>query len=79
MTNMTDQIRKAFEEVTYLTLRATGHGLRRRPDGQYVSDTLEDHWQTFQEGWEEAIKYLQSKNNPCYSDIISDGGMDPRK
>ena len=62
---MTDQIRKAFEKVTYLSLRATGHGLNRRQDnGQYVSDTLEDHWQTFQEGWEEAIKCLQNKDNP---------------
>jgi hypothetical protein len=81
---MTDPIRKAFEEVTYLTLNiagtSTGHGLRRKIDtGEYVSDLLEDHWNTFQEGWEEAIKYLQNKNNPCYSDIIGDGGMDPRK
>lgn len=81
---MTNPIRKAFEEVTYPTLQLAGtytaHGLRRKLDtGEYVSDLLEDHWNTFQEGWEEAIKYLQNKNNPCYSDIISDGGMDPRK
>ena len=77
---MPDPIRKAFEEVTYLSLRSTGHGLQRRlQDGQYVNDTLEDHWQTFQEGWEEAIKYLQSKDNLCYTDVISNGGMDPRK
>jgi hypothetical protein len=76
---MSDPIRKAFEEVTYLSLRATGHGLRRNLKGEYVSDALEDHWQTFQEGWEEAIKWLQSKDNPRYTDIVSDGGMDPRK
>jgi hypothetical protein len=81
---MTNPIRKAFEEVTYPTLQLAGtytaYGLRRKLDtGEYVSDLLEDHWNTFQEGWEEAIKYLQNKNNPCYSDIISDGGMDPRK
>jgi hypothetical protein len=75
----TNPIRKAFEEVTYLSLRATGHGLRRNLKGEYVSDALEDHWQTFQEGWEEAIKWLQSKDNTCYTDTISDGGMDPRK
>ena len=49
---MTDPIRKAFEEVTYLSLRATGHGLRRNLKGEYVSDSLEDHWQTFQEVFE---------------------------
>jgi len=64
---MTDPIRKAFEEVTYLSLRATGHGLRRRPDGQYVSDTLEDHWQTFQEGWEEAVKYITETKGDWYA------------
>lgn len=76
---MNDPIRKAFEEVSYLSLRATGHGLRRNLKGEYVSDTLEDHWQTFQEGWEEAVKYLKNKNDPGYTDIVSNGGMDPRK
>jgi len=81
---MTDPIRKAFEEVTYPTLQFAGtytaHALRRRQDtGEYVSDLLEDHWNTFQEGWEEAIKWLQSKDSPGYTDIVSDSGMDPRK
>lgn len=81
---MIDPVRKAFEETTYPTLQLAGtytaHGLRRRQDtGEYVSDTLEDHWNTFQEGWEEAVKWLQNKDNPCYTDVISDGGMDPRK
>jgi hypothetical protein len=52
--------------------------LRRKPNGEYVSDSLEDHWQTFQEGWEEAVKYLKNKDNDSYSDIKSTGGMDPR-
>lgn len=65
----TDPIRKAFEEVTYLSLRATGHGLCRNVKGEYVSDALEDHWQTFQEGWEEAIKYLQERKNSEYSEF----------
>jgi hypothetical protein len=74
-----DPIRKAFEEVCYPNFGVTsGHSLRRKSNGEYVSDSLEDHWQTFQEGWEEAIKYLQQKSNPCYTDIVSDGGMDPR-
>ena len=78
-----DAVRKAFEEVTYPSLQIAGaytaHGLRRKMDtGEYVSDLLEDHWNTFQEGWEEAVKWLQNKDNSCYSDIVSDGGMDPR-
>jgi hypothetical protein len=39
---------------------------------------LEDHWQTFQEGWESAIENVKRKNNPNYTDIVSDGGMDSR-
>lgn len=76
---MKNLIREAFETVTYSSFGATGgHGLRRKPNGAYVSDMLEDHWQTFQEGWEEAIKYLKNKENGEYSDIVSDGGMDMR-
>lgn len=29
-------------------------------------------------GYHEAIRNLQNKQNSCYTDIISDGGMDPR-
>jgi hypothetical protein len=59
-----ESMRKAFEEVTYPTLQLAGtytaHGLRRRHDtGEYVSDMLEDHWQTFQEGWEAGIEYFK--------------------
>ncbi len=76
---MTDPIRQAFETVCYPNFGATsGHGLRRRPTGEYVSDSLEDHWQTFQEGWEEAVKYIQNQKNTEYSDIISNGSRDPR-
>ena len=79
---MSDPMRKAFEEITYSTLNIvgsrTGHGLRRKENGEYVSDLLEDHWNTFQEGWEAALDMLKQKTNNQYSDIISDGGMDPR-
>jgi hypothetical protein len=76
---MSDPVRKAFEEVCFPSFgRTFAHGLRRKPSGEYVSDALEDHWQTFQEGWEEAVKHLQNKKNSNYSDIVSDGGMDPR-
>jgi len=79
---MADPIRKAFEEVTYSSMSqsvGSAHGLRRKQNGEYVSDVLEDHWQTFQEGWEEAVKWLKNKDNVCYTDIVSKGGMDPRK
>ena len=76
---MNDPKRKAFEEVCYPSFGVTsGHSLRCKPNGEYVSDALEDHWQTFQEGWEEAVKHLQNKKNSNYSDIVSNGGMDPR-
>lgn len=76
---MDNSIRQAFEEVCYPNFGITsGHCLRRKPSGEYVSDMLEDHWQTFQEGWECAIEHLKSKSNPAYSDIVSTGGMDPR-
>ena len=79
---MNDPMRKAFEEITYSALNIvgsrTGHGLRRKENGEYVSDLLEDHWNTFQEGWEAALDMLKQKTNNQYSDIISDGGMDPR-
>ncbi len=77
-----DPMREAFENVTYLSLQCAGsptaHGLRRKPNGEYVSDALEDHWQTFQEGWEEAIRHLTAKANASYTDIVSTGGVDPR-
>jgi hypothetical protein len=79
---MNDPIREAFETITYSTLNIagtrTGHGLRRKLNGEYVSDLLEDHWNTFQEGWECAVEHLKQRNNTQYSDIVSDGGMDPR-
>lgn len=74
-----DPIRQAFEQECYPNFTpGSAHGLRRKLNGEYVSDTLEDHWQTFQEGWEQAVIHLQSKANSSYTDIISDGGMDPR-
>lgn len=80
--NNNDPMREAFESITYLSLSIAGShpagGLRRKPNGEYVSDLLEDHWNTFQEGWEEAVKHLQNLKNDSYSDIASNGGMDPR-
>jgi hypothetical protein len=74
-----DPVRQAFETVCYPNFGvSSGHSLRRKPSGEYVSDSLEDHWQTFQEGWEEAMNYLKNKDNPNYTDVVSDGGRDPR-
>lgn len=74
---MKDHIREAFETVSCPSF---GHELTypRKPNGEYYDPKLEDHWQTFQEGWEAAVEYLK-RNGGNYSDIISDGGMDPRR
>lgn len=53
---MSNPIREAFERVCYPSFPGVASGLRRKPSGEYISDALEDHWQTFQEGWEEAVK-----------------------
>jgi hypothetical protein len=57
-----DPMREAFESITYLTLNLAGsctaYGVKRKPNGEYISDLLEDHWNTFQEGWEEAKKHF---------------------
>ncbi len=55
-------VRTAFEQVCFPNFGVTsGFSLRRKPNGEYASSTVEDHWQTFQEGWEEAIKYVQEQ------------------
>lgn len=82
-----NSIRKAFESVTaqnfvglscqYDYERGT-KSFERNEKGEYIEAIIEDHWQTFQEGWELALEHLKNKTNPCYSDIISDGKMDPR-
>ena len=51
---MNYKIRQLFEEHSYPNF--PGIILKRKNTGEYESDTLEDHWQTFQEGWEEAVK-----------------------
>ena len=75
---MNNKVREIFENLVFPNFVSTAYGLRRKENGEYVSDMLEDHWNTFQEGWEYAIEYMKKKDNPQYSDIISDGGMDSR-
>jgi hypothetical protein len=79
---MNDFVRKAFEEVCFPSFgRTFAYGLRRKPNGEYVSDALEDHWQTFQEGWEEAIKYIAETKDYWYvryKDSDGSSGVDSR-
>lgn len=52
---MNDPIREAFERIT---APAFGREFeyRKKGNGEYANGALEDHWQTFQEGWEAAIE-----------------------
>ena len=80
-------IREAFEKVTASTFGVTSKETVARYTsganaGQYKNPTVEDHWQTFQEGWEEAVNFIKNKETSChsdkYSDTISTGKKDPR-
>jgi hypothetical protein len=57
---MNDPIREAFERISVpnfglCNVDETGNH-KRKSDGTYVNPGLEDHWQTFQEGWEAATE-----------------------
>ena len=73
---MERQIRKAFEEVTCANFSMSQ--IPKNRAGEYMNPILTEHWQTFREGWEAAVDFLKNKQNSEYSDIISDGGKDPR-
>lgn len=74
------EIRKAFEKICVPSFGL--NAFRSNIDGEYTNPTMEDHWQTFQEGWESAILSLKNKKNQEFSDIFSDivstGRRDPR-
>ena len=53
---MNKRVRALFEENVYPSFPGLGSGLHRKDNGEYVSDALEDHWQTFQEGVELAVQ-----------------------
>ena len=78
---MNDIIRESFERISCPNF---GHDLEftRNSRSEYVNPALEDHWQTFQEGWEAAMEFLKTKQVSRYSDQCSDitstGGKDPR-
>ena len=80
---MNQRVRELFEEQVYPNFPGLEHGLDRKPNGEYVSPTLEDHWQTFQEGIELTVKecYDLCKDNLIKTDIkhdltYNDGVMD---
>jgi|GEM_PF-1437271 len=74
-------IREAFEKTCLPSF--SNLNSHKKPNGEYVSPILEDHWQTFQEGWEAALEHLLNISVSAYSDTytggpISTGGLDPR-
>jgi hypothetical protein len=72
-------IRKSFEEITVRNFDKDPYDLTRNEKDEYINPILEDHWQTFQEGWECAIIFIKEVNEiNTYTDIKSDGGLDPR-
>ena len=73
-----DTVREAFEKIAAPNFFIGEYDLSRDSKGQYIAPSLEDHWQTFQEGWESAINSIKNKANPGYSDLVSDGGYDTR-
>lgn len=95
---MSDPIRDAFESTTLTAFNADATNFSRgechfeyggsriiwdrKRTGQYEYGVIEDHWQTFQEGWEAAIEFLKTKQvssySDKYSDVISNGGKDVR-
>lgn len=76
---MNDVIRRAFETVCVPNFTISNRiDFSRNDRGEYTNPLFEDHWQTFQEGWEEAVKHLKNRSNSDYTDIVSTGGMDPR-
>jgi hypothetical protein len=56
---MNDPIREAFERITgpaFFFGEQGDNRFQRKPNGEYANYHLEDHWQTFQEGWEAATE-----------------------
>ena len=56
---MEEEQRKAFESVTFHSF--VGRSLLRFQNGEYADVLVEDHWQSFQEGWEAALEYDRQK------------------
>jgi hypothetical protein len=52
---MNPKVRELFESTCVPNFVGNSHGVRRKENGEYTSDSLEDHWQTFQEAFELAV------------------------
>jgi hypothetical protein len=92
---MTDLVREIFETTTAELLGIPNYSKEciydfkakkkvwvRKPNGEYLSTVLEDHWQTFQEGWDAALEYLTradiSAQRSCAINAIMNGEKDQR-
>lgn len=53
--------RKYFEDVVISNFRKTNIGRNHR--GEYTDPTIEDHWQTFLEGWDSAMDFIRKRTN----------------
>jgi hypothetical protein len=53
------EMREIFEQVTLMSFVPGEVDTARLANGQYRNPVIEDHWQTFQEGWEEGIKWFK--------------------
>ena len=52
-------MRKYFEEITARNFDKDPYDLTRNERDEYINPLLEDHWQTFQEGWQCAIAFIK--------------------
>ena len=53
------EMREIFEQTTLPNFSKEEIDTTRLANGQYRNPIVEDHWQTFQEGWEEGIKWFK--------------------
>lgn len=54
-------MRKYFEEFCFPNFLETPQGKFRSISGEYLDPVIEDHWQSFQEGWDCATKDILKK------------------
>ena len=51
------EIKEYFESKVVMSFDITKRTTAKDEQGRYISPTIEDHWQTFQEGVEYGIRY----------------------
>ena len=54
-----ENMRQLFEEKVIPSFPDITTGLQRKPNGEYGSGTIEDHWQTFQEGFAMGLLFVE--------------------